>query len=163
MSKRIILRSLKATDKNAVFDLLTDPDVMAFLGPKRALDQLEARQWFETELNLPSRYVVALKETDELIGFCGVKVIAGINDFGYFLRKKFWGKGYATESCLLVIEKLNEKLDVANMQVFIAKENWASLALAKKLNWQSLNETMINKELGYLYQINNEDNDYGNG
>lgn len=155
MTNRVILRTLKPFDKSAVFDLLTDPDVMAFLGPKRALNKSEAQQWFEYELASPSRYVVALKETNELTGFCGLKSIDGINDFGYFFRQQFWGKGYAKESCLLVINKLKEEIDVTRLQVFIAKENDASLALAKKLNWLRLGETEKDTESGYYFQISN--------
>jgi hypothetical protein len=37
--------------------------------------------------------VVASSKTDELIGFCGVKEIEGVLDFGYFLREKLgWSK-----------------------------------------------------------------------
>jgi [ribosomal protein S5]-alanine N-acetyltransferase len=153
MSDRIILRSLRATDKNDVFDLLMDPDVMAYLGPKRALKQNEAQQWFEDELLSPSRYVVALQGNDQLIGFCGVKVIAGINDFGYFLRKKFWSKGYASESCLLAIQKLQQEIDVSRLQIFIAKQNIGSLSLAYKLDWLQLSETIKDGEQGYYFQI----------
>ncbi len=153
MTNRIILRSLKPSDHNAIFDLLTDPDVMAFLGPRRALEKTEAQQWFESELTSPSRYVVAIKETNELIGFCGLKVIDGIADFGYFFRKAFWGQGYAGESCLLVINRLSEHVDVSSLQVFIAEMNHASLAIAKKLNWLRLDKAVKNNEQGYYFQI----------
>ncbi|MCP5077449.1 MAG: GNAT family N-acetyltransferase [Psychromonas sp.] len=153
MNHRVILRSLKTTDKSSVVVLLTDSDVMAFLGPKRALDATEAQQWFESELASPSRYVVALKETNELIGFCGMKVIDGITDFGYFFRKAFWGQGYASEACLLAIEQLSNEIDITSLQVFIAKKNSASLGLAKKLNWFQLNDVVKNDEQGYYFQI----------
>lgn len=153
MTHRISLRVLKRTDKDAVFDLLTNPEVMEFLGPKRALSTNEAQQWFEGEFALPSRYVVALKESDELIGFCGMKVIESVCDFGYFFRQKFWGKGYASESCVLVINKLNEQIDVTTLQVFIADQNKASLALAKKLNWLLISEAKKGSEQGCYFRI----------
>jgi len=153
MTSRIVLRALKVSDKANTFDLLTDADVMAFLGPRRALDKKEAQQWFEGELASPSRYVVALKENNELIGFCGMKIIDGIGDFGYFFRQKFWGKGYASESCVLVINKLKEQIDVTTLQVFIADQNNASLALAKKLNWLLVSEAKKGNEQGYYFQI----------
>ncbi|PKG40143.1 GNAT family N-acetyltransferase [Psychromonas sp. Urea-02u-13] len=152
-TNRVTLRTLKTTDAEAVFELLTDPEVMTFLGPRRALSRNEAEQWFEAELTSPSRYVVALTSSDELIGFCGMKVIGDISDFGYFLRKKFWAKGYASESCLLVIAKLSEDFDISTLQVFIAKQNHASLALAKKLNWLRLCDTMKNDEPGFYFQL----------
>ena len=90
---RIKLRKIRESDRQDVYDLLTDPCVMRFIGPRRALSRQEADAWFELEMKSPSRYGVAIKATDELIGFCGVKAIDGVQDFGYFLRKKFWGHG----------------------------------------------------------------------
>jgi ribosomal-protein-alanine N-acetyltransferase len=153
MSARITLRALTVRDKSSVIELLRDPDVMCFLGPRRALSQSEAMQWFDNELASSSRYVVASQKNNQLIGFCGIKIVAGISDFGYFFAKKFWGKGFASEACQLVIKKLAEDVDVSSLQVFIAKQNTASLGVAKKLNWLRLSKSMKDGEQGYYFQI----------
>ena len=66
------LRELLHQDKVAVVAMLRDPEVMRFLGPRRALTEDEAGSWFESALAHPSRFVVAEAETDEFIGFCGI-------------------------------------------------------------------------------------------
>jgi [ribosomal protein S5]-alanine N-acetyltransferase len=68
-------------------DLLKNSNVMKYIGPKRALTDNESGDWFEQELRMPSRFVVALAETNEIIGFCGINEIDGILDFDYFLRE----------------------------------------------------------------------------
>jgi ribosomal-protein-alanine N-acetyltransferase len=46
------------------------------------------------------RYAVILKETDEFIGFSGLKYLEELNEveLGYRFLRKCWGKGIATEA-----------------------------------------------------------------
>ncbi len=148
-----VIRYIKIDDKEYVVEMLQDPDVMRYIGPRRALNEQEALKWFSEELDLRSRFAIALKSSDELIGFCGVKEIDGVLDFGYFLRKRFWGQGYATNICERVLEMIRSDIDLETLQVFIAKENKASLAVARKLSWKRLREMVKDNEKGYLYRL----------
>lgn len=147
------LRKIQERDRVDVYDLLTDPCVMRFIGPRRALSLGEAKEWFDLEIKNPSRYVIATKGNDELIGFCGVKQINGVNDFGYFLRKKYWGNGYATEACKLVLHELSSQIDITAIEIFIASDNLASQAVANKLNWSQVKNTTKDGEAGHLYAV----------
>ena len=79
-----------------------------FLGPRRPLNDIECEEWFLGELNTPSRFPFRELSSGELIGFCGIKIIDGENDFGYFLRRKSWGKGFGKLMCKITLEKLSE-------------------------------------------------------
>ncbi|PKF60736.1 GNAT family N-acetyltransferase [Psychromonas sp. psych-6C06] len=150
----IHLRKLKAIDKPYVFELLLDAEVMRFIGPRKALSRLEAEKWFNTEMTTAYRYVVALSATDEFVGFCGMKKIDGIMDFGYFIRQKYWGKGYIQLACELVLNELSKSFDISHFQVFIANDNLASLAIARKMNWLPLQEASNNfGEKGHYFQL----------
>ncbi|MCL6269357.1 GNAT family N-acetyltransferase [Sansalvadorimonas sp. 2012CJ34-2] len=151
--KRIRLRNLKESDKDNVFDLVQNPEVMRFIGPRRALTDDEAQAWFTEQLTRPSRRVVATCDTNELIGFCGMKILEGVPEFGYFLRHKFWQQGYATEACRMVLQQLNLTIDISTLQTFIANDNTASIALARKLNWKKLSATEQHGEQGHFYQL----------
>lgn len=72
------LRDLHQQDKAAVVAMLRDLKVMRFLGPRRSLTEGEANSWFESALANPARFVVAEADTDEFIGFCGIKRIDGV-------------------------------------------------------------------------------------
>lgn len=115
--------------------------------------------WFDDALHKPSRFAVAIAvaiadaKTDEFIGFCGLKKINDIWDFGYFLRSEFWGRGIATEACRIVIERLSTQADFSNTQVFIADDNRASKRVAEKLGWNRRQSGYNNGEFGHFYLI----------
>ncbi len=133
--------------------MLGDSEVMRFLGPRRALTEDEADSWFENALDSPSRFVIADADTDEFIGFCGIKDIDGVLDFGYFIRAEFWGKGIAAKACELAVEKLATKVDLEAVQVFIAEDNVASRKVAEKLGWQEVLSANKDGEYRRYYRI----------
>ncbi|TVT34877.1 GNAT family N-acetyltransferase [Marinobacter vinifirmus] len=147
------LRDLHHQDKAAVVAMLRDPKVMRFLGPRRALTEDEADSWFESALANPDRFAVAEADTDEFIGFCGIKQIEGVFDFGYFFRSEYWGNGIAARACKLAVEKLSAEIDSETVQVFIADENVASKRVAEKLGWQVTQSGSKDGEHGRYYRI----------
>jgi len=153
---KIIRSTLLPEDKNNTFDLLKNPKVMTFLGPRRALSECEANDWFNNELQNTHRFAFRLASNNELIGFCGISDINESNedlDFGYFIREKFWGCGFAAIMCQQSIDHLKNEIDFNNIKVFIADENIASLRLAKKLNWTLIKKDSNEYETGLLFQI----------
>lgn len=147
------LRALQQNDREAVVSMLGDSRVMRFLGPRRPLTADEAHSWFRSALDNPSRFVIAQADTDEFIGFCGIKEINGELDFGYFIRSEFWGKGIATRACQLAVEKLATEMDLEAVQVFIAEDNVASQKVAEKLGWQLKQVGYKDGEHGRYYRI----------
>lgn len=147
------LRALQQKDRAAVISMLGDSEVMRFLGPRRPLTEDEANSWFRSALDNPSRFVIAHADTEEFIGFCGIKEINGVLDFGYFIRSEFWGKGIATRACQLAVEKLATKMDLEAVQVFIAEDNVASQKVAEKLGWQVKQVGYKDGEHGRYYRI----------
>lgn len=133
--------------------MLGDPKVMRFLGPRRALTEDEADSWFENALANPERFAIAEADTDEFIGFCGIKQIDDVFDFGYFIRSEFWGNGIAVRACRLAVEKLAAYIDLETAQVFIADENIASKRVAEKLGWQATHSGPKDGEHGRYYRI----------
>jgi len=147
------LRYLRHQDKEAVIAMLVDPEVMRFLGPRRALTEDEADSWFKSALANSTRFTVANADTDEFIGFCGVKQIDGVPDFGYFLRSEFWGNGIAAKACELAVERLSSEIDLENVRVFIADDNLASQRVAQKLGWKATHNATKDGEFGRYYRI----------
>ncbi len=126
---------------------------MRFLGPRRALTEGEADSWFESTLAYPARFAIAESDTDEFIGFCGIKQIDRVFDFGYFIRSEFWGNGIAAKACELAVERLSTKIDLETVQVFIADDNVASKRVAQKLGWQATHSGSEDGEYGEYYRI----------
>lgn len=154
---RILLRNLNQKDLPDFLEMIQDSEVMKFIGPRyRGLTLDEAQEAFQGEISSPSRYVVALKSTDEFIGLCGIKFFDGIPDFAVFLRRKFWGQGYASEACRAAAENLKDQIAPDQIEVFILKANQASLALAKKMGWVPQEEAIRENELGYVLKSQEE-------
>lgn len=151
--KNITLRFLCKNDLKDTFDLLQNPKVMQYIGPRRPLTDDEVTEWFDTEINNPSRFVITSIKSDEIIGFCGIKEIDGVLDFGYFLREVFWNQGYATEACRQALLKLATTINISDIEIFIAADNSASQSIAKKLNWSRLSTVQRNHEIGHLYAV----------
>ena len=61
-----------------------------------------------------ARLAIIEKETQEFIGWTGIKFEENLRfenyyDLGYRLKKKFWGKGIASETAKLSLKHLNTK------------------------------------------------------
>jgi len=150
---KIEFSTLMEEDRVSVFDLLQDPVAMKYLGPRRPLTDIEAEKWFQSECHYPTRLIFRDSLTKELIGFCGIKDIDGDLDFGYFLRKQFWGKGYAKQMCQMAVSRLAPVTDFSKVRVFIASENIASQRIAQSLCWTKKSASSNEYEAGHLYEI----------
>ena len=121
-TERLIIRKFKPADLAALIDLFADPEVMKYIGPRRALTEDETQKWLSDMLlqqeNILTRYAVVLRESDELIGVAGLRAEEGIRDFGYYFRRRFWGKGYAVEACSAILNHIENALNIWDYQVF---------------------------------------------
>jgi len=158
---KIIRSKLTHKDKSDAFDLLQNNEVMKFLGPRRALTNIEANDWFKNELLTTHRFVFRLESNNELIGFCGITDMPDTYskhsnielDFGYFIRQKFWGNGFAKIMCKQSIYELQKEIDLADIKVFIADDNHASQKIPHALNWIKAKPKTNENESGWVFNI----------
>lgn len=134
-SERLIFRELELTDAEAMFEMDSDPDVHLYLGnnPVKSIDEvrdvIENIQWQYKTFGI-GRMAVILKESNDFLGWAGLKRERNLKDrgifcdLGYRFLKKHWGKGYATESAkafvdygfnILKLDKINAYADAANI------------------------------------------------
>ena len=155
-TERLIIRKFKPADLAALIDMFTDPKVMRYIGPRRALTEDETEKWLKDILvqqdNVLTRYAVARKETDELIGVAGLRDEEGVKDFGYYFRRSFWGKGYAVEACSAIIDHIENTLNIRDYQIFIADENINSIRMIQRLGFQAVEGIATSTEQGHLYK-----------
>ena len=155
-TKRLVIRKFKSTDLTNLMDMFSDPEVMRYIGPRRPMTDLEIQEWLSNILHIEdkelTRHVVALKSTDELIGVAGLRDEDGIKDFGYYFRRSYWGKGYAQEACLAIINHIETDLQIRNYQIFIADENISSIQMIERLGMRPVKSITKSGEQGYLYE-----------
>lgn len=104
-AERLYLRKMEQSDFGALCKILQDEDVMyAYEG---AFGDNEVQDWLDRQLDRYSRYgfglwLAVLKETDEVIGQCGLTMQPWkdeeVLEVGYLFQKKFWHCGYASEA-----------------------------------------------------------------
>jgi len=107
-TKRLLLRDIEEQDVTGIFDLDSDPDVHEYLGKKPIKTMQEAEEVIEYIKgqyikNGIGRWAIIDKKTNDFIGWSGLKYEEHVRnynyyDIGYRLRKKYWGKGIATET-----------------------------------------------------------------
>jgi RimJ/RimL family protein N-acetyltransferase len=91
-----------------------------------------------------SRYGVHLKQSDELIGFCGFKKLNGRIDFGWRYAKAFWRHGYGTEAAAAVLEYGVATLHLSDIGARSFEENLASVRIIEKLGFVSAGKSELN-------------------
>ncbi len=153
-TERLILRELRETDIEPFFEMDSDPAVHKYLGNnpiktlEHALENINhiRRQYVDLGIG---RWAVIEKSSGNFIGWSGLKLITqewnrhiNFHDVGYRLIPKYWGKGYATESCKAALEfgfntmKLSEIIGTAN------QENKASRAVLEKCGLKFVEQFM---------------------
>jgi RimJ/RimL family protein N-acetyltransferase len=159
---RLLLRTFTEEDAPLLYELNLDPDVTRYtLDP---MTDVEHAQKVLIEVILPQyalynhgRWAVHLKPGPEFIGWSGLKYVSERReiDLGYRFMKKFWGKGYATESAYACLQHGFQKL---NMQRIIGRAlpgNLASIKVLEKCGMQYVGEEIMDGLLHKTYHAIN--------
>ena len=108
---RLILRELVVTDDEGMFELDSNAEVLKYLytEPQTKIEQSRDVIAFirkQYEDNGIGRWAVIEKQSGNFIGWAGLKLVkqtinnhTNYYDVGYRLIPRYWGKGYATETC----------------------------------------------------------------
>lgn len=104
-TERLYLRELKQSDFEALCRILQDDETMyAYEG---AFNDTEVQEWLDRQISRYQKgnlglWAVILKETDEMIGQCGLTMQMWKNEevleIGYLFERSYWHKGYAIEA-----------------------------------------------------------------
>lgn len=138
-SSRLILKEFTKDDAALLFALDSDPDVMKYLGtPVKTIDDVlpgleRCTNYYK---NNPGFGVWAAyeKESNNFIGWFCLKALDGGPEIevGYRLLKAFWGKGYATEMSLKLIDYGFGQMKLERIAGITHPGNIASQSVLKK-------------------------------
>ena len=110
---RLIIREYIETDLDGVHAYARDPETVRFMtwGPNTLEDTRKFIQLAISQQKAKPRVhyhlVVALKESRQIIGGCGIHIHRPEHknaEIGYCFNKKFWGQGFATETMAALLE-----------------------------------------------------------
>ena len=136
-TERLYMRELTQADYKALCEILQDEETMyAYEG---AFSFEEVQEWLDRQITRNKKrgfglWAVILKETDKLIGQCGLTMQPWKNgevlEIGYLFNRAYWHNGYATEAAKACKEYAFEILDVDEVCSIIRDTNTASQNVA---------------------------------
>lgn len=160
-TERLILREFIYDDAPHFFKMNNDPNVIKYTGDK-AFDSLEDARIFlskynQYELYGMGRWAVCLKSNQEFLGWCGLKFHPTEKkvEVGFRFYRKFWNKGYATESAKASIAYGFEKLYLKEIYAHAHTQNLASQNVIEKCGLKKIKEASYDAMPTIIYQIKN--------
>lgn len=130
-------------DINDALDLWSNPRVTQYITADGKMSEQQVRDRLHKEIETYHNHhiqywPVYLLETDQSIGCCGLRpydLEKQILELGIHLKEQYWGKGFAKEACLAVIEYAFETLNVHALFSGHNPNNLASSVLLNKLGF----------------------------
>lgn len=140
--ERLIIRKARMSDLDSIFLNIYSDEVLLetmFVEITKSKEEARARlmRTIEFQKDKPL-FFVALKEADEVIGFCGIKEEAeGIySEAGICIARKYQHQGYASEVLSILLNYAFVDCNAKAFAYYCMSCNNASKALAKKFGFQ---------------------------
>lgn len=138
-TERLYLREMNQNDFDSLCRILQDEEVMyAYEG---AFRDDEVQEWLDRQIARYQKWgfglwAVILKETDEMIGQCGLTMQpwkdSEVLEIGYLFQRQYWHKGYAAEAAVACKKYAFETLDADEVCSIIRDTNIPSQKVASK-------------------------------
>ena len=141
-TERLILRKPRADDASAIFaGWAHDPEVTTHLTwrPHVSVEMTKAMlervvEAWEQGLRFP--FVIAEKNTIQLVGMIEIRMENHKAELGYVLAKEFWGKGYMTEAVRALIDWAFQQPSMYRVYATTSVENFGSQRVMEKAGMQ---------------------------
>ncbi|RAN77626.1 hypothetical protein B5P43_19470 [Bacillus sp. SRB_336] len=156
---RLVLREYTTSDFAAVHAFASDPRTLEFVdwGPNSDQDTRDFLEFCRARASEVPRTnrTLAITLDSEVIGSIGLTVRRRVGrdgdpeaEIGYTLRPDRWGKGYATEAAVALVDFGLSQLHLARITATCRPENTASAGVLQKVGMQQVgllkNDRLIN-------------------
>lgn len=143
-TERLTLREITTNDAAFLLGLLNEPSFIQNIGDKKVRTVDDARLY---ALNGPiasykqhgfGLYLVALKETGQPIGICGLVKRDALPDadIGYAFLPAYWRKGYALEATAATKQYALTVLGHLELLAIVNAENASSIRVLEKIGFK---------------------------
>ena len=137
-TERLLLRRFRPDDLDELAKLFADPDVMRYVGNGQPIDRNEAERALRSIINHWERHgfgrwAVVDKQSNEFIGFGGLRSLFDTPEVVYHFSKENWGKGLATELARASLRFGFEDRGFDRIVAVAKPENRASIHVMQKL------------------------------
>ena len=143
-TKRLLLRKIKITDAQDMYDYASRPEVTRYLLWSEHSDIAFTKRYIaylDAQYRAGEFYDFAIidRESKKMIGTCGFTRLDGDKnegEIGYVLHPSFWGQGYATEAVAAIIRFGFEKLRLHRIEGRYMANNTPSRRVMEKCGMQ---------------------------
>lgn len=160
-SKRLMFRFYTKSDMEFLYKMLSDPEMVRYIGDGKIRDFQGAEvflEWIHSHYQLNSEYGLKLlvrKEDLVPVGHAGIvpQLVNGKTEYevGYWIAKKYWGNGYASEAAKALLARGADELQMNRLISLIQPENSASRKVATKNGMQKEKEIVLNGRDVFVY------------
>lgn len=157
---RLILREMNISDFDSLKSIISDPINMKYY--KTPYDDNGVLRWINWNLDNYDTYgfglfAVILKETNQMIGDCGVTMQI-INhkirpEIGYHFHIDHHNKGYATEAAIAVKKYIFDNTTFNELYTYTTKDNLPSQKVAIKNGMTLIEEYNDGEEDLVVYMV----------
>jgi [ribosomal protein S5]-alanine N-acetyltransferase len=172
-TERLLLRPPEAGDAAFITPLIGDYDVAKNLSRvPHPYSEADAMAYIEKTAQERAKgeaysFAIALKDGGAFIGCCGLHLKNGVFEFGYWLGKPYWGRGFATEAARRLVGFAFDDLKTARLVAGWYHDNPASgRVLAKigcKPNGAEHRDCVARGHAVYCHLVTLDAGDFGRG
>jgi [ribosomal protein S5]-alanine N-acetyltransferase len=138
-----------------------DPQVMRYISDGKPWPDERIREFVGRQINHFDRlgyclWKLLLKETSEMIGFCGLQPLDGTaeTEIGWWLARAWWGQGLATEAAHAALQGGFERAELRRIVAVALPANHASIHVMEKLGMKYEREMIHRGFEVVLYAVN---------
>lgn len=156
-TQRTYLRELTIADAESFYRLNLDKEVLQYTGDVAFESINHAKTFLENYDQYKTygigRWAVIHKDTNEFLGWCGLKFTLEDNeyDIGFRFFKKYWNQGYAIETAKACIDYGLNTLQIKSIVGRAMKANIASVKVLEKIGLHYERDFDFEGNLGVVY------------
>jgi RimJ/RimL family protein N-acetyltransferase len=137
-TSRLILRRPLLSDADAVFEFGRDQEVTLYMDWPAHTSVQAAKEYLRDcvprwDTAQEYDWMIALRDTGQVIGGISIRVRGHSADFGYILNRDFWGRGFATEAANAVVNWVFGIGSIYRVWATCDTENLASVRVLEKV------------------------------
>ena len=139
-SERLFYRKAVIEDAEYDFEMLGDKDFVKYIGGGQTFTLEQITRGIEKEIikepaEKSGRWCIIIKKGAEYAGRCGIMPTPDNADteIFYFIRRKFWGNGYASEAARRLLDYCFEVFKLKRVTAWVYPANAPSIRVIEKL------------------------------
>lgn len=166
-TERLIMRPFLKTDNESMFIMDSNPNVHQYLGKQPLIEITQCDEYIK---NIQKQYIdhgigrftVVVKETNEIIGWAGIKFITesennhiNFYDIGYRFAEAYWGKGYGYEAAKAWLDYGFNEMNIPAIYASAHIDNIGSNKILQKIGLEQKQQYLHYNLPCYWYELKN--------